>query len=150
MTKNIEIKECKTNDEIAATLPLMQQLPILRCDVLEMTPEEYTSRVREVMEDGYRLICAKDKNDIVGIAGFRTKKTLHNGNAAYLDELVVDEKQRSEGIGKALLDWVEAEARKHNCRMIELECGTYRQEAHKFYFREGFTIQSFDFWKKLD
>ena len=40
-------------------------------------------------------------------------------------------------------------ARERGCDYLALDSGTQRQQAHKFYFREGMTITSFHFDKKI-
>ena len=48
-----------------------------------------------------------------------------------------------------LLDWLKAEARRLECAEIHLDSGTQREDAHRFYFREGLTINCFHFRQKL-
>lgn len=44
-----------------------------------------------------------------------------------------------------LLAWLEQEAARRGAKGLELESGTQRTQAHKFYFREGFVINAFSF-----
>src|SRR5262249_49428806 len=64
-------------------------------------------------------------------------------------DLVTDDTQRSTGIGKALLDHLQRLARDAGCAKFTLDSGTQRQQAHKFYFREGLVVNSFHFAKAL-
>jgi len=59
--------------------------------------------------------------------------------------LVVDAARRSTGVGRLLLAWLEQEAARRGAKGLELESGTQRTQAHKFYFREGFVINAFSF-----
>jgi GNAT superfamily N-acetyltransferase len=72
-----------------------------------------------------------------------------NGKEMYCDDLVSDESKRSTGVGHALVAYMEALARERGCNVLTLDSGAQRQQAHKFYFREGFTITSFHFVKTL-
>ncbi|MGI8649755.1 MAG: GNAT family N-acetyltransferase, partial [Rubrobacter sp.] len=63
--------------------------------------------------------------------------------------LVTSEDARSGGVGKAMLDWLEAEARQNGCVSLQLDSGVQRAEAHRFYFRERMTIASYHFTKEL-
>jgi GNAT superfamily N-acetyltransferase len=66
----------------------------------------------------------------------------------YVDDLVTDETRRSTGVGHALMEHLQDIARAAGCEQYTLDSGTHRQQAHKFYFREGMVISSFHF-KKL-
>jgi GNAT superfamily N-acetyltransferase len=63
----------------------------------------------------------------------------------YLADLVVDENKRSTGVGKTLIAWLTAEAKRLDCQDFILDSGVHRTAAHKFYFREGFHIAAFNF-----
>ncbi len=71
------------------------------------------------------------------------------GRDLYCDDLVTDEAQRSGGVGHALIAYMEGLCRERECDTFSLDSGTWRQQAHKFYFREGMTITSFHFDKKI-
>ena len=62
---------------------------------------------------------------------------------------MTDESRRSTGVGHALMDYMERICRERACDTFSLDSGTRRQQAHKFYFREGMTITSFHFDKKI-
>ena len=87
---------------------------------------------------------------------YRTKHTIKDshentfdGVQMYVDDLVADESRRSKGIGKALMDHLQHLARDAGCENFNLDSGTQRQQAHRFYFREGMVITSFHFRKAL-
>ncbi len=44
---------------------------------------------------------------------------------------------------------LQAIAKGAGCESFILDSGTHRQQAHKFYFREGMVITSFNFKKSL-
>ncbi len=49
----------------------------------------------------------------------------------------------------ALMEHLQDIARRAGCESFILDSGTHRQQAHKFYFREGMAITSFNFKKSL-
>ena len=65
------------------------------------------------------------------------------GRHVYVDDLVTDAASRSRGYGKAILDWLKAEATRLGCARLQLDSGTQRQDAHAFYLREGLRIEAF-------
>jgi GNAT superfamily N-acetyltransferase len=62
-----------------------------------------------------------------------------------IDDLVTDAAARSTGCGRALFAWLLAEARTHGCRVVELDSAVHREEAHRFYSREGMHILGYHF-----
>ena len=61
------------------------------------------------------------------------------GDILRINYLAVDEKYRSQGIGKELDEYVAAIAFQKNCDRIEVHCHERRTQAHPFYKRQGYT-----------
>jgi GNAT superfamily N-acetyltransferase len=59
-----------------------------------------------------------------------------------VEDLVVDPSRRDQGIGKAALDWIAAEALARNINRLFLESGEGNHRAHHFFEREGFRVCS--------
>ena len=59
---------------------------------------------------------------------------------AQVEAIHVRESHRGKGIGSAMLQWVIAEARKKNCRRVQLTTDKQRSDAHKLYQRQGFVF----------
>ncbi|QEM02868.1 GNAT family N-acetyltransferase [Mucilaginibacter rubeus] len=51
----------------------------------------------------------------------------------------VDESTRGKGIGKSLEDYITELAKECNADRIEVHCHTRRTDAHRFYYRQGYT-----------
>lgn len=107
--------------------------------------EDFVARVTRQQAEGYQLAFVESAGKIVTVAGFRITHILVTGLTLYVDDLVTGEAFRSQGHGKAMLDWLIAHAREHGCHHFSLDSGTHRQSAHAFYFREGMRISSFHF-----
>jgi GNAT superfamily N-acetyltransferase len=138
------IQNAETDEQIAATFSVMHQLRP------HLSREEYVPTVRAMMaSDGFRLAALTDEGAVRAVAGYRFMTMLYCGRLLYLDDLVSDEQARSRGYGKALLDWLKEEARREGCTEFQLISRTTREGAHRFYFREGFGIECFQFRTKL-
>lgn len=61
-------------------------------------------------------------------------------NSFYIENILVDEKYRRHGIGIMLIKTAIKEARRLNCRVIELETQNTNYPAIQFYRRMGFNI----------
>jgi GNAT superfamily N-acetyltransferase len=95
--------------------------------------------------DGYRLVTLYEKDAVRAVAGYRFMEMLYCGKIMYVDDLNTDEAHRSKGFGKALMDWLKAEAKVHGCTQLHLDSGVQRERTHRFYFREGLAISAYHF-----
>ncbi|GAA0621458.1 GNAT family N-acetyltransferase [Streptomyces crystallinus] len=126
-------------------------LPVLR----ELRPHLTESLFGEIYAEGYgqglRFSAAYGEDGVcVGAAGWRIVATTVAVRKLYVDDLVTAETARSQGVGHALLAHVEKIARAAGCTSLNLDSGTHRTDAHRFYFRERMAVTAFNFDKKLD
>ena len=112
-------------------------------------PSNYVARMQQIFAGGAEMAVAVRSDAVVGLAVFRILEKTYSGRELYCDDLVTSTAARSSGVGKALLAHLETLARERGCNHLTLDSGTHRQQAHKFYFREGMTIPSFHFLKSL-
>lgn len=112
-------------------------------------PAGYRRRMEEVFAGGAEMAVALDGGRVAGVAVFRVLEKTFTGRELYCDDLVTDEAMRSKGAGRAMIAYMERVGRERGCDVLALDSGTQRQQAHKFYFREGLVVGSFHFSKKL-
>jgi predicted GNAT superfamily acetyltransferase len=67
----------------------------------------------------------------------------------YVDDLVTSDRNRSKGYGRMLNQHLHEVARANGCATVQLDSGTQRKEAHRFYLRERYDITSFHFCSKV-
>jgi GNAT superfamily N-acetyltransferase len=97
------------------------------------------------------VLVAEVGGRVVGMAAFHAIPHVElDEPTARLTSLVVAEEARGQGIGRALVERVEAGARALGCGRIELTSGDQRTEAHAFYRRLGFADHSRRFVKELE
>ena len=63
----------------------------------------------------------------------------------YVDDLVTSTEHQSKGAGQFALQWLKNYAREQGCQQLHLDSGVLRFNAHKFYLRNGFNINSHHF-----
>ncbi|MEL6928412.1 MAG: GNAT family N-acetyltransferase [Cyanobacteria bacterium J06600_6] len=137
-----EIKLATSIADIQRCSPVMLQLrPHLQADV-------FVRQVQQQMQTGYKLAYLQDTN-LVAVAGFNIAINLACGKHLYVADLVVDARQRSQGYGEALFNWLIDYAQDHDCQQIHLDSGVQRFAAHRFYLRQKMNISSHHFSLKL-
>ena len=97
------------------------------------------------------VIVAVLDNEVVGLAQLSASPTIeYERPAAKISALVVDESHRGEGIGRALVEAMEAEARARRCVLLFLTTAARREDARAFYRRVGLEETGTRFTKTLD
>lgn len=134
------IRVLRGEDELRAVWPLVSQLRS------EFDEERFLAQIQRQIAQGCRVSVLFDADGAPrAFACWRVMEMLAVGLHVYVDDLVTDQSVRSRGHGKAMLDWLKAEARRLGCARLQLDSGTQRRDAHAFYLREGLRIEAFHF-----
>lgn len=112
-------------------------------------PADYAGRMAAVFAGGAEMAVAVDDGRVVGVAVFRVLEKTFTGRELYCDDLVTDESSRSRGAGRLMIAYMERVGRERGCDVLALDSGTQRQQAHRFYFREGLVVGAFHFSRRL-
>jgi GNAT superfamily N-acetyltransferase len=110
---------------------------------------DYAAYIRGMAQEGAGLMQLVDEDEVRAIAVWRHYLTTYCGRRFEIDDLVTAEGHRSKGYGATMLEALEAKARSLACNVVMLVSATWRVDAHRFYFRERYTVQSFLFTKIL-
>ena len=124
-------------------------LPVLVELRPHLTAESLTEAYGRGHGEGLRFLAAYAQGACVGVAGWRIVHNTSSGRKLYVDDLVTASDRRSGGVGRALLAELESRARAAGCTVLDLDSGTQRRDAHRFYHRESLTVRSFHFAKEL-
>lgn len=112
-------------------------------------PPDYIGRMKQVFASGAEMAVVVRDGKVAGITVFRVLEKTFTGRELYCDDLVADDQQRSSGVGAALVGYMMRVCHERGCDVLALDSGTQRQQAHKFYFREGLTVSAFHFTRKV-
>lgn len=115
---------------------------------------EFVHAVNEVQRaEGYRLVGSFEEGEeqAIAVAGFRCGQNLAWGRHLYVDDLVTMAQARGRGHGRALLDWLAAEARRLGCGQMHLDSGVglERADAHRLYLGSGMVISAHHFARRV-
>jgi GNAT superfamily N-acetyltransferase len=114
-------------------------------------PEEAHSRLEEaiVSPRSTILVVQEEQALIAFCTAYLELNSVRFGQRCWVEDLAVDPRRRSRGVGSALLRAVKDWAHGGGATHLELDSGLARVDAHRFYEREGATRQSYTFGWEL-
>jgi GNAT superfamily N-acetyltransferase len=127
----MEIRELRTDEEIASAFPLMSNLRD------RIRSETFLSEIRRQQIEGYRLFGGFEAARLVCLAGARRSHTLARGEHLFVDDLVTLEAVRGKGHGAEMLRWLQKRATAEGVERIYLDS---RATAKGFYEKQGYTL----------
>lgn len=96
------------------------------------------------------VLVAEQAGSVVGILAFRAFLYFHEpGKQGRIIALVVGERVRGGGIGRAMVAESEKFALECGCKRMEVTTGTQREKAHRFYESMGYQETSKRYLKGL-
>jgi GNAT superfamily N-acetyltransferase len=132
MHRELELRQVDDGAELLACHAVMAELrPHLK------DPSAFVRQVMRQQQHGYRLLAAWDKDRPVGLVGYRVQENLMYGQFTYVDDLIVLQGYRRDGVGAQLLSAARAYARESGCRYFTLDTGLSMALAQRFYYRQG-------------
>jgi N-acetylglutamate synthase-like GNAT family acetyltransferase len=139
----VSIREARTEDA-EAIARLLDQLGY------PAAPGSILPRLGRLRTAGDDVVVAEVDRHVVGLAQLHLAPALeYDGEVAKLAAIVVDERCRGEGIGRSLVEAMEARARARGCLLFFLTTADRRSDAHAFYRRMGLEQTGRRFAKKL-
>lgn len=95
-----------------------------------------------------RAYVAEQDGEVIGFVGVHAFPAFHrDGLHGYITALVVDEKRRGSGAGRALMQAAEAWFAERGVKRVNLTTALHREDAHAFYERLGYTFTGKRFTK---
>jgi GNAT superfamily N-acetyltransferase len=131
----INIRKGEPKD-IQATYDLIKELA-----VYEKAGHKVVNTPERMLEDGFgenpmfQLFVAESDGKVIGIALYYFAYSTWKGKYLYLDDLVVSEAFRGNGIGKILIEKLIEEAKNQNCAMVNWQVLDWNEPAIRFYKR---------------
>ncbi len=142
--QNVEFIELRPEDRrLGDVYPVMHELRT------ELSESDFRDVYSAGYQDGYRVVALFDEGECRAAAGYHLTQGFLHVRFMYVDDLVTSARWRSNGYGRALSRYLCEVARANGCSNVQLDSGTQRTDAHRFYFREGYVITSFHFSRKI-
>lgn len=138
-----KIREAKPADADAITA----LLDALGYDV---RAADVRKRMTALRRSGEPVLVADRGKQAIGCVSWHVTPVIHRPRpVGRITMLVVDEAERGEGIGTALVEAVESRLRKAGCGLVEVTSNMKRMRAHAFYDGLGYERTSYRFFKPL-
>lgn len=104
------------------------------------TAEQVRARLSDIRDSNECAIYVVElaEGQIAGWIGVYIFRSVEMDKLGEINGLVVEQKHRSRGIGKVLLDAAEEWARNRGCAIISVHSNVKRERAHGFYKRNGY------------
>jgi GNAT superfamily N-acetyltransferase len=102
----------------------------------KLSRESFLEDLVRLGAQGYQLAAIWDP-EVRCVAGYRPMETFATGPMLFVEDLVTLETQRSHGYGEQMIAFLEGRARQLGCRFLELDAGSQRLAAHRFYRAQG-------------
>lgn len=130
-----------------------QARPDIYRDCDPLTAPEY----KEMLKNKGKVVLVavdSDTGEVVGFADASLKRVkgrseLCDRCTMYIDAVGVDERRRSQGIGKKLFEAVKQLAKKSGAQSLELMVWEFNRSAFDFYTKEGMNVRSMTLEEKL-
>ena len=114
------------------------------------TPKEVLqNRVLEMATQNYECAGMYHQNELIGICGIWYMTRHYIGKSSELDQVIVQPKLQSKGLGKKFIQWIIDYLKKKGVEACELNAYIENTKSHVFYEREGFAKKGFHFVKIL-
>jgi GNAT superfamily N-acetyltransferase len=138
---------------ISKDIPSIHRL-IYELAVFEKAPEQFILSQEQLLEDGFgnhpQYICfvAEQENTIVGMSFCYVRYSTWKGPVLYLEDLIVTESSRRNGIGKALFQHTCDYAKSNNYNRVQWQVLDWNQSAIEFYkhFNASFDPEWLNAW----
>lgn len=114
----------------------------------ERAPEEHSCTVEQLQADGFseqpafECWVAEIEDVVVGMMLFYVKYSTWKGKCIYLDDIIVTESARGQGVGKVLLNQLIRIARDRKMHRLEWQVLNWNEPAIHFYQKFGVELDA--------
>jgi GNAT superfamily N-acetyltransferase len=132
----------KIREGIKQDLPRVLEL-VKELATFERAPQEVINTVEQMEKDGFGpnpvfgfYVC-ENASGIVGLSLYYWRYSTWKGKRLYLEDIIVTEKERGQGIGKMLFDRTMQKALEENCTGMMWQVLDWNEPAITFYKKYG-------------
>ena len=136
--------------ELKSPVELEQGFSVLKELRQKLSFQEYMDLYRQASNrDQFCLVGVFKDKKCLAVMGYRILYDFVHGKHLYVDDLVVTEKCRSQGVGAHLLKYAEKMAQENQCQGLRLCTGIDNHRGKKFYERNNWIAKSIAFKRPI-
>ena len=132
----------------ASDLPAVHNM-VRELAIYEKAEHEFIASLTDHQEDFrsgiFEALVAENAVGVVGIALYYMTYSTWKGRMLYLEDFVIRESHRRQGIGQMLFDGFLEQARQKKCRLVKWQVLDWNQPAIDFYEKNDATIEK-EWW----
>lgn len=114
-----------------------------------LTYDEFEDLIYDMRHQEYKMYGLFDGETLITYAGISVQVNLYWKRHLYIYDLVTRVSHQGKGYGKEMLIYLTDIARMSQCENLVLTSGAQRDDAHRFYKREGFSKPGHVFIKHI-
>ena len=130
-----------TEKDLPAIHALVRELAIY-----EKAEEEFTASLEDYRRDFragiFEALIAEVEGEVVGMALYYMTYSTWKGRMLYLEDFVVKEQMRAQGIGRELFGAFLAKAKEKDCRLVKWQVLDWNEPAIRFYKKFQTTFEN--------
>lgn len=118
----------------------------------EINKQIFTKKYNDFLSDNnsYGILLIKDDKVVGVLIGRIINRLVKNKNILFIDDLIVDNNYRGNGIGNSLLKEAITYAKDNDCETVELTSYLSNTSSHRLYEKVGFSKKHYKFKLYLD
>lgn len=142
--KNVILRVINPIENLNSVKELLLQLDIEK-------GEKYIQQTLEQMQEleNYTCFGLYLNDELIGVSSGWTTVRLYCGKQLELDNVIIDKKLQSKGLGKIFFDKIEAWSLQNDYKSLSLNTYVSNSRSHKFYYNQGFSILGFHFQRLI-
>ena len=131
-------------DDLPAIHDLVRELAIYEKEEAEFTAtlEDYQ---RDFADGVFQSLVAEKEGEVIGMCLYFLTYSTWKGRMLWLEDFVVRQAQRRQGIGQQLFEALQARALEMQCRLMKWQVLDWNEPAIRFYEKNNATIEV-DWW----
>lgn len=145
----MKILEVTDKETFLKTLPLLNQLMVEE-NTDPVSEEQAWTGFEKASKTGFQLFYTSDNNVIIGVLGLRAMyDPLEKDVGFEVNDLIVSDDRRGEGIGTALFEFATNKAKECGANWIRLMVLKENDKAQEFYKKHNFkNVADLMLWEK--
>jgi len=133
-------------DQMETILPLVMTLNYYKIEYKVLQ-----ERLKAILKmGGYECIGVYDSDELIGICGIWTLNKLYAGKHVEPDNVFIQEKYRSRGVGQLMMDYLFKYAKEIGCEGSEVNCYLVNEKGQKFWERQGYKPLAFHYFMNFE